>query len=349
MKKVKVLIVDDSSVVRNVLTEEMSKDARIEVVGTAMDPYIARDKVVTLKPDVLVLDVEMPRMDGITFLSKLMKHAPMPVIIFSSLTPEGCETALEALSMGAIEVMHKPDLDVTHKLREAMVQLQDKIIAASKVRYKFTVKEKVKKKKGPSFTDKGAMIKTTDKVVAIGASTGGTEAIREILPTLPANFPGIVITQHMPAQFTKTFADSLNKQCVLEVREARDNDTIRPGLVLIAPGNYHMLLRRSGARYYVQVKDGPLVHHQRPSIEILFNSVAKYAGSNSIGAILTGMGSDGAAGLLNMKNAGAHTIAQDEKSCVVYGMPKAAVEQKAAVSVISLKNIPGELMQKVSR
>jgi len=349
MKEIKVLIVDDSAVVRNVLSGELSKDPHIEVVGTATDPYVARDKIFQLKPDVLVLDVEMPRMDGVTFLEKLMQYYPMPVIIFSTLTPAGCETALRALELGAIEVMHKPELDVASKLQEAMVQLADKVIAASKTKYKFTIKSKQEKSAIKSYTDMNSMIKTTDKVIAIGASTGGTEAIRAILPTLPANFPGIIITQHMPEHFTKTFSDSLNRQSAIEVREAKDNDTVRPGLALIAPGNYHMLLKRSGARYYVQVKDGPLVFHQRPSVEVLFDSASKYAGSNAIGVILTGMGRDGGKGLLHMKEAGAFTIAQDEKSCVVYGMPKVAAELGGVQKVLPLNDIPGELMAQVAR
>lgn len=349
MKRVKVLIVDDSAVVRKILIEQLSLDPHIEVVGAAIDPYVARDKIVQVKPDVIVLDVEMPRMDGITFLEKLMQHYPLPVVIFSTLTPAGCETALRAMDLGALDVMHKPALDVASKLQEAMVQLRDKILAAGQAKYKFANRSLAKLPEGKTFTQMTAMIKTTDKVVAIGASTGGTEAIRAVLPKLPANFPSIVITQHMPERFTKSFANSLNKQSAIEVREAQNNDTVRPGLALIAPGNYHMLLKRSGARYYVEIKDGPLVHHQRPSVEVLFESVAKYAGRNAIGVILTGMGSDGAQGLLKMKDSGAFTMAQDERSCIVFGMPKVAIEVGAAQKILPLEDIPAELMHQVSK
>lgn len=341
--KIKVLIVDDSAIIRKILTENLSALPDIEIVGTAPDPYIARDKIIQLKPDVLTLDVEMPRMDGITFLEKLMKSYPIPVIILSTLTPSGCNLALKAFELGAIEVIHKPEIDVSFRLNEMIAQLADKIRAAHQAKNKIqgTKREPVTINK---IQKSQIHLKTTDKVVAIGSSTGGTEAIRYILPTLPANFPGIVIAQHMPANFTKSFAENLNTLCALEVREAVDNDTIRPGLALIAPGNFHMIARRSGARYYVNIQQGPMVHHQRPAVDVLFNSVAKYVGHNAIGVILTGMGKDGAEGLLRMKNAGAKTIGQDEKSCVVYGMPKAAYECGAVDHVKSLEMIPGFLI-----
>ncbi|VAW12296.1 Chemotaxis response regulator protein-glutamate methylesterase CheB, partial [hydrothermal vent metagenome] len=315
MQKIKVLIVDDSAVVRSILTREFSKVENIEVVGAAPDPFVARDMIIAKKPDVLTLDVEMPRMDGITFLEKLMKSHPLPVIILSTLTPSGCDTANRAMELGAIEVMLKPELDLSYKLNEMMSQLVDRVQAAFLAKDKIQSKKFVARPAVASFTNQGSMIKTTDTVVAIGASTGGTEAIRAVLPSLPANFPGIVMAQHMPANFTKSFADNLNRQCAIEVKEAEDNDTVRPGLALLAPGNFHMLLGRSGARYYVRVKDGPLVFHQRPAVDVLFQSVAKYAGANSVGLIMTGMGKDGAKGLLQMKQAGAVTIGQDEKSC----------------------------------
>jgi len=348
MAKVRVLIVDDSAVVRNILSEELAKDPNIEVVGTAMDPFVAREKIVSLKPDVLTLDVEMPRMDGITFLERLMQYHPMPVIIFSSLTPAGCATALRAMELGAIEVMQKPERDLSYKLHEAMLQLREKIVAAARAKCQFVTKPLIARPVIKKSAPTGAMIRTTDKVVAIGASTGGTEAIREILPSLPADFPGVVIAQHMPAKFTKSFADHLNELCHIEVREAKDNDTVHPGLALIAPGNFHMLFRRSGARYYVQVKDGPLVHHQRPAVDVLFESVAQYGGANALGVILTGMGADGAKGLLKMKEAGAHTISQDEKSCIVYGMPKVAFEMGASCAVMALKDIAADLVRRVN-
>jgi len=346
--QIKVLIVDDSAVVRNILTQGLGKFPDLNIVGTAPDPFVARDKIIQLKPDVLTLDVEMPRMDGITFLEKLMKSHPLPVIILSTLTPAGCETALRAFDLGAIEVMQKPELDVSYKLNEMINTLYEKIIASSHAKINLNVHKRTAKSQGKSFVNQTAMVKTTDKIVAIGASTGGTEAIRSILPMLPPTFPGIVLTQHMPAKFTKTFAQSLNKACAMEVKEAETNDTVRPGLVLIAPGNFHMIFRRSGARYYVEIKDGPMVHHQRPAVDILFDSVAKYAGANSIGVILTGMGKDGGAGLLKMKNAGSRTIGQNEETCVVYGMPKVAFEMGGVEKVKPLHDIPAELMKLVS-
>ncbi len=348
MKKIRLLIVDDSAIVRNILSRELSKNSDIEVVGTAPDPYVARDKIVKEKPDVITLDVEMPRMDGITFLEKLMKSHPMPVIILSTLTPAGCDTAVRALELGAIDVIHKPELDLSYKLNEMITQLVDRITAAAAAKEKIQTRSSKPTVVRKSYVSSASMIKTTDKVVAIGASTGGTEAIRAILPLLPPNFPGIVIAQHMPANFTKSFANSLNNTSAMEVKEAEDNDTIRPGLALLAPGNFHMITRRSGARYYVQIKDGPLVFHQRPAVDVLFESVAKYIGMNAVGVILTGMGKDGAAGLLKMRKAGSPTIGQDEKSCVVYGMPKVATEMGGVEKVLALKDIPGALMRLAS-
>lgn len=345
MKKIKLLIVDDSAVVRNILSSELGRFSDLDVVGTAADPYIARDKIVILKPDVIILDIEMPRMDGVTFLRRLMASHPMPVVIFSTLTPAGCDLAMQAMEAGAVEVMHKPELDVASKLREAMIQLRERVRGASLARYKFVVKPKEIK----PYSGEPLAIKTTDKVVAVGSSTGGTEAIRDIIPKLPPNFPGVVIAQHMPAHFTKTFAVSLNSQCAMEVREAEDNDTVRPGLALVAPGNLHTMLCRSGTRYYVRVKDGPLICHQRPSVEVLFDSAAKNAGANAVGVILTGMGSDGANGLLRMRQAGALTIAQDEKTSVVYGMPRAAAELGAAEKIVALENIAGVLIGAVTK
>jgi two-component system chemotaxis response regulator CheB len=330
------------------LKTELGKRPDIEVVDTATDPYIARDKILHCNPDVLTLDVEMPKMDGITFLEKLMKSHPMPVVLFSTLTPAGCATAMRAMELGAVDVLHKPSLDVASKLNEMMEVLANAIRAAYAARKRFEGGYKPLSPTVRSYVTSGAMIKTTDKVVAIGASTGGTEALRALLPALPGTFPGIVLTQHMPEHFTKTFAESLTKTCAMEVREAKDQDTVRPGLILIAPGNFHMLLRRSGARYYVEVKEGPLVYYQRPSVEVLFDSVAKYAGPNAIGVMLTGMGRDGAKGMKHMKTAGSYNIAQDERTCVVYGMPKAAVEEGGVDKSLALGDIPGELMRLVS-
>jgi two-component system chemotaxis response regulator CheB len=333
-RKIRVLVVDDSAVVRNIFSQEIARDPEIEVIGTAPDPYVARDKIVQLRPDVITLDVEMPRMDGITFLKKLMRHFPLPVIIVSSLTQRGGQLALEALDAGAVDVLCKPG--PAYAVGDMSVELVDKIKAAARV----TVR-----KRGPDTQSttpappRLAMTRTTHKVVAIGASTGGTQALQDVLLAMPSNAPGIAIVQHMPERFTQLFAERLNQLCAVVVREAEDGDTVTPGTVLIAPGNKHMLLRRSGAIYYVQVKSGPLVSRHRPSVDVLFKSVARYAGANAIGVIMTGMGGDGAEGLREMRDAGAHTIAQDQASCVVFGMPKVAIEMGAVNEVVGLNRI----------
>ncbi len=329
---VKVLIVDDSAIVRKILSEQLNQHKGIEIVGTAPDPYVARDKILALNPDVLTLDLEMPRMDGITFLKKLMKHQPMPVIILSSLTPKGSKMALEALAAGAVEVISKPG--PAYSIGEACNALVEKIKTASRARItKSTETQKISPDKRLHMTE------TTNKIFAIGASTGGVQALTRVLSALPSNAPGTLVVQHMPAHFTSSFAERLNNDCAVNIKEAQNGDHVIPGQVLIAPGGFHMLLQRSGANYYTTIKDGPTVCRQKPSVEVMFNSVAKYAGANAVGAILTGMGSDGAAGLLNMRENGAHTIAQDEDSCVVFGMPKEAIEKKAAEKVVSLSKI----------
>lgn len=330
------MVVDDSAIVRKVFTEELSREKGIEVVGTAPDPYIARDKIVRLKPDVVTLDIEMPRMDGITFLKKLMKYYPLPVVVVSSLTTKGSKLALEALSLGALEVISKPSS--SYSVGDMSVQLADKIRAVAGARVVKLGMDEKDEGATPRTATK-AMAVTTNKIIAIGASTGGTEALKNILIQMPSNAPGVVVVQHMPAKFTSSFSERLNSLCAMEVKEAEDEDSIINGRVLIAPGNYHMILRRSGARYHVRVKQGPMVHHQRPSVDVLFKSVAEYAGENALGIILTGMGSDGADGLLRMRQAGARTIAQDENSCVVFGMPKEAIKLGAAEKVIPLRNI----------
>ena len=342
MSRIKVLIVDDSAIVRKIFSEELSKFPDIEIVGTAPDPYAARDKIVALKPDVVTLDIEMPRMDGITFLRKLMKYYPIPVIIVSSLTPKGGKLTLEALDIGAVEVIAKPGAAYT--VGDMSAQLAEKIRAASRAR--------IVKQQGDGPGNGGgppepirALAQTTNQVIAIGASTGGTEALKAVLTKMPVNSPGIVVVQHMPANFTTAFAERLNSLCPMTVKEAKNNDSVTQGTVLIAPGNYHMLLRRSGARYYVEVKDGPMVHHQRPAVDVLFRSAAQVAGANAIGVILTGMGADGAAGMLEMKKAGARTVAQDENSCVVFGMPKEAIKLGGADRVLPLDQIAGELVR----
>jgi len=338
-KTVRVLVVDDSAIVRKILSQELGQHPGIEIVGTAPDPYIARDKIVALDPDVLTLDVEMPRMDGITFLRKLMKHRPMPVIVLSSLTPQGGDTAMEALEAGAVEVMCKPSGSFT--VGDVCKVLVEKIKAASTVRMD---RHRASTTPGAAPPRRLSMTETTNKIFAIGASTGGVQALTRVLSALPANAPGTVVVQHMPAHFTTSFAQRLDTECAMSVKEADDGDRVVPGRVLIAPGGLHMLLCRSGANYYVALKDGPPVCRQKPSVEVLFNSVAKYAGPNAVGAILTGMGDDGATGLLNMMNAGAHTVAQDEQSCVVFGMPKEAIARGGAEEIVSLGRVPERLI-----
>lgn len=321
-REIRVLVVDDSAIVRKVFTEQLSKQKGIKVVGTAPDPYVARDKIIQLKPDVITLDIEMPRMDGITFLKKLMKHFPLPVIIVSSLTAKGSKIALEAISLGALEVISKPS--AAYSVGDMSIQLAEKIRAVYGAKL-LTPSNNKTVAKPMGVIESKALTATTNKIIAIGASTGGTEAIKKVLARLPQNSPGVVVVQHMPAQFTTSFAARLNEMCQMHVKEAKNGDTVTNGQVLLAPGNYHMLLKRSGARYYVEVKTGPFVHYQRPAVDVLFRSTAKYAGANALGIILTGMGKDGATGMLDMKKAGAINIAQNEKSCVVFGMPKEAI------------------------
>lgn len=333
---IRVLVIDDSAVVRKILTEELSKYKDIEIIGTAVDPYVARDKIVKLKPDVITLDLEMPRMDGLSFLAKLMKFHPMPVVIVSSLTPRNSENAMRALDLGAVDVLCKPGsaystLDISRSLANAIRGAASARIDKNPEKLNFAAE-------GSSL--KGMLIQTTNKVIAIGASTGGTKAIEAVLGRMPATSPGTVIVQHMPENFTSSFAKRLNEICPMEVREARDSDHVVPGIALVAPGNHHMLLDRSGANYLVRIKDGPRVHYQRPSVDVLFNSVAKNAGRNAIGVLLTGMGADGAKGLLAMNQNRAFTMAQDEETCVVFGMPKEAIKLGAADKVVPLHQIP---------
>jgi len=344
MNKIRVLIVDDSAIVRKIFSEELSKYPDIDIIGTAPDPFVARDKIVTLKPDVITLDIEMPRMDGLTFLKKLMKHFPIPTIIVSSLTPKGGKLTLEAMDIGAIDAIAKPGS--SYSVGDMSGQLVEKIRAASRVKVEKRELQETAVTPGTMLSIK-SLAETTNKVIAIGASTGGTEALKNVLSKMPANSPGIVVVQHMPANFTTAFAERLNGLCHVTVKEAKNNDSVTPGTALIAPGNYHMILRRSGARYYVEVKTGPMVHHQRPAVDILFRSTAKYAGANAIGVILTGMGADGAEGLLEMKQMGASTIAQNEKSCVVYGMPKEAVKMGAVDKIVHLDHIADEIVRMV--
>ncbi len=345
-KAIRVLVVDDSAIIRNFLTTELNKDPDIEVVGTAIDPYIARDKIVQLKPDVLTLDIEMPRMDGLTFLKKLMKFYPLPVIMVSAHTQEGCETTLNALEFGAVDVMAKPRADQKDQMGELSIQLIDKVKAAARVRMQAKTAAALRKvAPAPATSLSQGMVRSTNKIIALGSSTGGTEALKEVLTRMPPNSPGILIVQHMPENFTLAFAQRLNTQCAIEVREAKHGDTVQPGLALLAPGNQHLSLRKAGSRYFVELEHSPLVCRHRPSVEVLFNSVAKHAGRNAIGAIMTGMGSDGAQGLLSLRQAGGKTIAQDEESCVVFGMPKEAIKLGAAEKTVSLLKIPETILR----
>ena len=335
---IKVLIVDDSATARAVLREILESDPSIEVVATASDAYVARDKIVELKPDVICLDVEMPRMDGITFLKKLMHYMPMPVVMVSSLTQSGAKTTLEALEAGAVDFVPKQHSHIYDAKDEMKDELISKIKTASKAK---VFKRELSNQKSPNMT---SLAETTNKILAIGASTGGTEALKEVLMGLPRNSPGTVIVQHMPANFTAPFAQRLNSLCAMEVREAKNGDSITPGVVLVAPGDYHMVVRRSGARYYVEIGSGEKISGHKPSVDVLFNSVARIAGANAIGVILTGMGADCARGLLAMKNAGAKTIGQDEASCVVYGMPKIAFDVGAVDKQVALNKVANSIL-----
>ncbi len=354
MKKIRVLTVDDSALMRQVLAALLAKDPDIEVVGAAPDPFIAREKIKALNPDVLTLDVEMPKMDGLTFLEKLMRGHPMPVVMVSSLTEAGCQTTLRALELGAVDFIAKPKID----LREGMEDIAQDLIAKVKAAAAARVRPLSVKRVSSSETDasrftndasRASMIKTTDTIIAIGSSTGGTEAVKDVLEVLPPNTPPILITQHMPERFTKTWADRLNSLCRISVKEAQDGDSVLPGHALVAPGGYHMTLERSGARYTVRINQDPPVNRHRPSVDVTFASVARCAGANAIGVILTGMGGDGAKEMLTMKQAGAFTIAQDEASCVVFGMPKEAIKAGAVDKVLPLGDIAGAILAHVSR
>jgi two-component system chemotaxis response regulator CheB len=357
-KKLRVLIIDDSASVRQTLTAILQEDPELEVIAAAADPFRAARYIQDEMPDVITLDVEMPRMDGITFLRKLMSQCPVPVVMCSSLTEEGSETLLQALEAGAVDVILKPRIGVAEHLAEAHLQIRDTVKGAAKARIRgrkpLAVASSGPEKKLtadavlPPPSGK-AMSRTTEMVVCLGASTGGTEALREVLEALPANAPGIVVVQHMPENFTRAFAQRLNGLCAVDVKEAVDGDPVLRGHVLIAPGGRHLLLERQGARYHVSVREGPLVSRHRPSVDVLFRSAARCAGSNAVGIIMTGMGDDGARGLLEMKQAGARTFAQDEATSVVFGMPKEAIARGAADKIIPLGNIARELLQATAR
>ncbi|OGW49100.1 MAG: chemotaxis response regulator protein-glutamate methylesterase [Nitrospirae bacterium GWC2_57_9] len=356
--KIRVLIVDDSAVVRQTLEEVLSSDHDIQIMATASDPYIAAEKIAKEVPDVITLDIEMPRMDGLTFLHKIMTQHPLPVVICSSLTDAGSETAIKALEYGALDIVTKPKLGAKQFLEESRIRICDSVKAAAQAKIKIRKLPPVDRELPPKLTADAilakprpgseAMLKTTDRVVVVGASTGGTEALSDFLQAMPLDAPGIVIVQHMPENFTRAFANRLDTICQISVKEAEDNDTVLRGRALIAPGNRHTLLKRSGARYYVEIKDGPLVSRHRPSVDVLFRSAARYGGKNCIGVIMTGMGDDGAKGMLEMKEAGAYTVAQDEESCVVFGMPKKAIELNAVDRVVSLKSIPHVVLNAVT-
>jgi two-component system, chemotaxis family, protein-glutamate methylesterase/glutaminase len=340
---VKVLIVDDSAVVRQLLSRDLSRDPQIHVVGTAPDPYVARDKIVELNPDVLTLDVEMPRMDGITFLRKLMQYHPMSVLVLSSLTATGTRTAIDALAAGAIEVLCKPG--GSFSVESMTAELARLVKLAAKVKPPVQTVSKTAPTRAQAPRAPLSMSETTNKIIALGASTGGVQALTTVLTAFPPNAPGTVVVQHMPPKFTASFAARLDESCQVHVKEAEHGDTVAPGLVLVAPGGKHMVLRRSGSIYQVELNEGPEAHHQRPSVDVLFDSVADYAGANAVGAILTGMGADGASGLLKMRQAGGRTLAQDEASCIVFGMPMEAIKIGAAERVVALDNVAAALNQ----
>jgi len=346
--KIRVLIVDDSAVVRQTLSEVLSSDPEIEIMGTAGDPFAAAERMREETPDVITLDIEMPRMDGLTFLQKIMSQHPIPVVICSSLAEEGTQSALRALEYGAVDIIAKPRMGSKQFLEESRIVLCQAVKGAAAAQLRAL---RPSQKVEPKLTADAilspatcAMAETTEKVVAIGASTGGTEALKVLLEALPADCPGIVIVQHMPELFTRAFANRLDGACKISVKEAESNDTVLRGRALIAPGNHHLLLKRSGARYYVEVKDGPLVCRHRPSVDVLFRSAARYAGQNAVGVILTGMGDDGACGMLEMKQAGAVTIAQDEATCVVFGMPKEAIKRNAVDKILPLQAVAGAIL-----
>lgn len=355
MSKVKVLIVDDAALMRKLLTEILSSSPQIEVVGTAADPYIAREKIKQLNPDVLTLDVEMPKMDGITFLKNLMRLRPMPVVMISTLTEDGADVTLEALESGAIDYISKPKADFEHSLGDYAQDIIEKVLTAAKVKVNTierSIKNIDKMKVAPKLTvdailgerSGGNFLNTTDKFIAIGASTGGTEAVKEVLMALPSDVPGIVITQHIPGTFSSSFARRLNEYSNLRVAEAKNGDQVLPGHAYLAPGDKHLLIKRTGAKYICELNDGPEVNRHKPSVDVLFRSIAQSAGPNAMGIMLTGMGADGAQGMLEMKQAGAFTVAQDEKTSVVWGMPGAAVKLNAVDKILPLDQVAREIL-----
>ncbi|MBF0589361.1 MAG: chemotaxis response regulator protein-glutamate methylesterase [Magnetococcales bacterium] len=360
--KIRVLIVDDSAVVRQSLEKILNSDPNIEVVGNAPDPFVAAERIKQLVPDVITLDVEMPRMDGVTFLRKIMTQHPIPVVMCSTLTEKGSETALRSMEYGAVEIITKPKIGTKVFFEESRIRICDAVKAAAMANVKKISPTRTRRAAGgttpkvqPKLTADAviakptarsmAMAQTTEKICVVGASTGGTEALRVFLEALPENAPGIAIVQHMPEQFTRAFAERLNGICRMTIKEAENNDSIIRGRALIAPGSHHMLLKRSGARYFVEIKEGPLVSRHRPSVDVLFRSAARYAGKNAVGIIMTGMGDDGARGMKEMKDAGATNIAQDEASCIVFGMPNEAIKHGGVDIIKPLDKLASEMLR----
>ncbi len=355
MEKIRVMIVDDSAVVRQTLKDVLESDPAIEVCAVAPDPLFALKKLEAERPDVIISDVEMPRMDGLTFLKHIMSGDPIPVVICSSKTEDGSENALRALEYGAVDIIQKPKLGTKQFLEESKVRMCDVVKAARLAKVRKLTNRPETRDITPKLTADvilakpivgGAIIETTEKVIVVGASTGGTEALREFLEALPVDAPGTVIVQHMPEHFTAAFAKRLDALCRVSVKEAADNDTVVRGRVLIAPGNRHTLLKRAGSRYFVEIRDGPLVCRHRPSVDVLFRSAARYAGKNAIGVIMTGMGDDGARGMKEMHVAGSHTIAQDEASCIVFGMPNEAIKLGGVTSIMPLSAIADAVIKR---
>ncbi len=354
MKKIKVMIVDDSALVRQTLLGILNLDPEISVIATAADPLIAAKKIAKEKPDVITLDLELPKMNGLTFLKKLMSYHPIPVVVISSLTSKGTEALFQALKYGAVDVIAKPKLATKGFFEESSIRICDAVKAAAEAKIKKVAPVEVAYNPSPKLSADSVISlpqtpisikETKDKMIIIGASTGGTTAIQKFLEKMAPECPGIVIVQHMPELFTRSFADRLNSICSISVKEGENGDIITPGKAIIAPGNKHMMIRKTGSQYYVEINEGPLVNRHRPSVDVLFRSAAKYAGPNAIGIIMTGMGDDGAKGLLEMKQAGAYTIAQDEATSVVFGMPKEAIKIGASDIVLPLEEIAQHVYQ----
>ena len=348
--KIKVMIIDDSAVIRTVLAEILNGAGDIEVIGTAPDPLFAKNKLTSLQPDVITLDVEMPRMDGLTFLEELMHTNPVPVLMVSSLTQRACDTTLRALELGAIDYVTKPSIEITQGVEALANEIIAKVRIAAKARMRFAARGSLPATAAAPAGPKASALDTsrmatTDKLIAIGASTGGTQAITEVITQLPASIPGIVVVQHMPPVFTKSYAERLNTMSRVNVKEAEHGDRILRGTAFIAPGGRHMSIRRDGAMYYLELSDGPPVNYVKPAVDVLFRSVARFAGRNAVGVILTGMGEDGARGLKEMREHGALTLAQDEASCIVFGMPKRAIEMDAVDRVLPLSQIPRHILE----